>query len=720
MEEEKKIDKKRVSLKNLYLDPNNYRFIDQKEYVKVSDSDIDNKSVQKRTLYFLLGEKQKNIEDLLKSFKANGFLEVDQIQVEDLGDGKYRVLEGNRRVSALKYLSEKHKEEGIDLGKLSEEIFKRVPIVVYENAKSGAHEIIMGLKHVTGNKKWPPLNQAQLIYDLINIHHWTSDKISESLGIDKHPLYRSLRTIGLIEDYKNSEFGDQFKTDQFAIFREVISSRPLKKWLDWNDKKRCPKNEENKEQLYSWLSSISEITTNIDGEDVEIEREAAITKSTEIATLAKIIEDPEAIKELDSQRNIIAAYSASSSVADDKYDKAINNIEHNIKDALDFVKYAKHFNKLKITSLKNELDSLLVKQGYKDLIVSKSSDKNILISYKNNQFSKVKLLNYKGFKKDLELTNLNRINLFAGENNVGKSSLLEAVYILANQNDIHELIEIYRRRGKFINSIPSSWLIREFRAFELQAIFDDKPVELKSYMSSEEDDSIDKSMYSKSLYIETKFNGDNPLISKARIYENKDMELFFKEINSICVASYSSPFTILSKELINEYHEISIERGTYAAIISFITKHVDAKITGITKVGDAKEIRFLVNHNDFDKAIDLTHFGEGLQRIFFISLQLAAAKNGIMCIDEIENAIHHSLLIQFTKFIQELAETYNVQLFITTHSNECIRAFFENGYKNNQITGYRFAHSKDGVVYKAAKGEALQNQIENFNLDLRG
>lgn len=720
MEEEKKIDKKRVSLKNLYLDPNNYRFIDQKEYVKVAASDISEKSVQKRTLHFLIGEKQKNIEDLLKSFKANGFLEVDQIQVEDLGEGKYRVLEGNRRVSALKYLSEKYQEEGIDLGKLSEEIFKRVPIVVYENSKSGEHEIIMGLKHVTGNKKWPPLNQAQLIYDLIYIHHWTSDKVSESLGIDKHPLYRSLRTIGLIEDYKNSEFGDQFKTDQFAIFREIVSSRPLKKWLDWDDKKRCPKNDENKEQLYSWISAISEITTNNDGEEVEIEREAAITKSTEIATLAKIIDDSDAIKELESQRNIIAAYSASSSVSGDKYDKAIDNIEHNIKDALDFVKYAKNFNKSKITNLKNELDSLLVRQGYKDMIISRSSDKNILISYKTEQFSSISLTNYKGFKKNLEVSNLNRINLFAGENNVGKSSLLEAVYILANQNDIHELIEIYRRRGKFIRSIPSNWLVREFREFELQGVFDAKPVELKSYMSSEDDDSIDKSMYSKSLYIETKFNGDNSLVSKSRIFESKDMELFYKEIKAICVASYSSPFTILSKELINDYHTLSIERGTYGDIISFISEHVDSKIKGITKVGDANEIRFLVSHEDFETAIDLTHFGEGLQRIFFISLQLAAAKNGIMCIDEIENAIHHSLLIQFTKFIQKLAETYNVQLFITTHSNECIRAFFENGYKNDQITGYRFHHSEDGVIYKAASGEALQHQIENFNLDLRG
>ncbi|MCT4615105.1 MAG: ATP-binding protein [Marinifilaceae bacterium] len=715
-------DKKKVSIRNLFLDPNNYRFIDNKSYKKVDSEDIISDIIQKRTLNFLIGDKRKGIADLLKSYTSNGYLEVDQIQVESIGEGKYRVLEGNRRVAALKILYQDYKEHAIDLGKFSPETFGRIPIVIYEKGQSGVHEIIMGLKHISGNKKWPPLNQAQLIYDLIHQHKWEESAICDALGIEtKNSLYRSLRTISLINNYRASEFGDQFETDMFGIFREIVSSRPIKSWIDWDDTEKKPKCIENTERLYSWLSSVAIIQEDQDGEEVEVSREPAITKSTEIATLAKIIDDEDALNELETKRNITDAYSASSTVGNDQYFKAITNIEHNINDANTFLKYAANSRKEKLVELKNKLEGLLVSQGHKDIVVTKEVSKRILIGYKTNQFETIKLCKYKYFSSDLEIKELNRINLFAGENNIGKSSLLEAIYLLANQNDINALIEMYRRRGKFVDSLPVNWLVKEFIDFKLEAIFDGKKVTTETNITTEADLSIEKSDYLKTIKLVSSFNGDNPLLSKARLYKRKAMEHFYEEIRSICSVSYSTPFTMLDKELINEYHEISIQRGSYDKIIKFINQYVDSKILNITKVGDStNQIRFLVNHTDFKAPIDLTQFGEGLQRIFYISLQIASAENGIMCIDEIENAIHHSLLIQFTKFIQILAEEYNVQLFITTHSGECVTAFFENNYRNEQITGYRLYNNVDGIRYKAAKGIALQNQIKNFNLDLRG
>jgi AAA15 family ATPase/GTPase len=713
-------DKKKISLKNLYLDPNNYRFIDNKNYKKVEIEDITKDSIQKRTLNFLVGEKRKGIENLLKSFKANGFLPVDQIQVDHLSNGKYRVLEGNRRVATLKILYEDYKNQSCDLVKLDPKIFSEVPIIIYKASHAGEHEIIMGLKHISGNKKWPPLNQAQLIFDLINKHNWTEAKARESLGITTLELRRSLRAISLIKDYKESDFGDQFETDMFGVFREIVSSQPLKSWIDWDDNKKLPKNKINTEKLYSWLSEIEETNLNDNDEESVVKREAIITKSTEISTLSRIINDPEAIKELEEKRNITEAYSASSFIGDDKYIKAIANIEHNIDDASSFSKYAKQVDKEKLIELRNKLEGLLVGQGHKDIIITKGIAKRILVDYKTNQFESITLNKFKGFQEGLKFKNLNRINLFAGENNVGKSSLLEAIYLITNQNDVNSLIELYRRRGKFQNSLPVDWLVKEFNNYNIEALFDGKIVKTESVKFDEEDLSIEKSDYLKTLEISSIFNGDNPSITKTRLFERKQMEQFYEEIRCICSSSFSSPFTMLSKELINEYHEISIQRGTYSKIIKFINEHIDNQINKITKVGDTNQIRFLVEHSNFEQPIDLTQFGEGLQRIFYISLQIASAKNGIMCIDELENAIHHSLLIQFSRFIQIMAEEFNVQLFITTHSQECIKAFIENEYHNDQITGYRLIKESDGIKYKAAKGSVLKKQIETFNLDLRG
>lgn len=713
-------DKKKVSIKNLFLDPNNYRFIDNKNYKVVPPQEIHLENIQRRTLNFLVGEKRKGIEDLLKSFQANGFLAVDQIQVESLGDGKYRVLEGNRRVAALKTLYQDYKEQSADLGNLLPDVFSSVPIVVYNGQMAGEHEIIMGLKHISGNKKWPPLNQAQLIFDLINKYDWSEEKACESLGISKHELRRSLRTIALIQDYRQSDFGDQFSTDMFSLFRETVASQNLKSWIEWDDKEKKPTNNENAERLFSWFSSVTETTIDEDGEEINVEREPIITKSTEISILSKIIQDQDAITELEEKRNITDAYSASASVGDDKYAKAIANIEHNIEDAASFVKYAKEFKEQKIVDLKNKLEGLLVSQGHKDIVITKGISKRVLINCESTQFSSINLAQYKSFTNNLEIKDLNRINIFAGENNIGKSSLLEAIYLLANLNDINSLIELYRRRGKFMDTLPVKWLVDEFVNFNLEAQFDNKQVKVDAKLDIENDANIEKSDYLKTLYINASFNGGKTTTSRARLFQRKEMEQFYKEIQSVCAATYSSPFTMLGKELINYYHENSVQQGTYDKIIEFISNHVDPKIENITKVGDSDQIRFLVKHADFSKLVDLTQFGEGLQRIFYISLQLAAAQNGIMCIDEIENAIHHSLLVKFTGFIQMLAEEFNVQLFITTHSNECIKAFFENEYKNEQISGYRLYNSEEGVLYKTAKGELFQNQIQNFNLDLRG
>ena len=92
-------------LNRLLLDPNNYRFIDRPEYKPVSDEHIAEPRIQQRTAEFLKGRNNENISDLIDSFKTNGVLRQDPIQVRPLGDN-YVVIEGNRRTATLKYLYE--------------------------------------------------------------------------------------------------------------------------------------------------------------------------------------------------------------------------------------------------------------------------------------------------------------------------------------------------------------------------------------------------------------------------------------------------------------------------------------------------------------------------------------------------------------------------------------------------------------------------------------
>jgi AAA15 family ATPase/GTPase len=67
--------------------------------------------------------------------------------------------------------------------------------------------------------------------------------------------------------------------------------------------------------------------------------------------------------------------------------------------------------------------------------------------------------------------------------------------------------------------------------------------------------------------------------------------------------------------------------------------------------------------------------GDGMNRLLGITLALAVVSGGILLVDEIENGIHYSVQTDVWRTILRAAESLNVQVFATTHSWDCIRAF---------------------------------------------
>ncbi len=92
-----------------------------------------------------------------------------------------------------------------------------------------------------------------------------------------------------------------------------------------------------------------------------------------------------------------------------------------------------------------------------------------------------------------------------------------------------------------------------------------------------------------------------------------------------------------------------------------------------------------------DGPVPIKTMGDGMNRLFGLGMALACAKDGILLVDEIENGIHWSVLPEVWKFIVKVAKRLNVQVFATTHSNDCLRAF-HFGTKGDQ--------SMDGVAVR--------------------
>jgi AAA15 family ATPase/GTPase len=197
------------------------------------------------------------------------------------------------------------------------------------------------------------------------------------------------------------------------------------------------------------------------------------------------------------------------------------------------------------------------------------------------------------------------------------------------------------------------------------------------------------------------------------------MMRFYDKIEVLCQSIFKSPYFYNKSEIINT-HDKNIELKTLKLIVEFINKNIDNNINSIELTEKNEIKRFLVDSQKFpEKSINITNYGEGLQRIFEIALSFAYCKNGVVLIDEFETAIHYSLLVNFTGFIQELADKFNVQVFLTSHSKECIEAFVNNNYKNENISLFTMVTNKNEVKTVNYDHEYLINKL-NQNLEIRG
>lgn len=69
--------------------------------------------------------------------------------------------------------------------------------------------------------------------------------------------------------------------------------------------------------------------------------------------------------------------------------------------------------------------------------------------------------------------------------------------------------------------------------------------------------------------------------------------------------------------------------------------------------------------------------GEGMLRMLSVAMAIVSNKGGIVLVDEIENGLHYSVLPGLWKMIFETARRLDVQIFVATHSDECLRAASE-------------------------------------------
>ena len=649
----------------------------------------------------MLGRSQEYVQDLIASIKANGWLDIDPILVERKDKGRFLVVEGNRRVATLKYLQRRYDEDAIDLGKLDSSIFSALPAVLYQDTNERDRFVMMGLHHISGKRRWPAINRARAMENLLPHFQGDADAVCRALGVSKREFNLSVRTLALVHVYEKSDYGDQLQSEQYNLFREVLKSEAMRTWLGWDHATHNAFNQANINQLFSWMSREADPDNgDEDGQDVDVgsSSDPVITTGGHVRELAKIIADPEAVKRLDETRSLQEATLSSDlllkSEIDDAFklcDKGVQKLDRRIGDLA-----ASELDR--VDQLIGKFQGMMLARKRQPPITGQRLPWHPFNEITRSGFASVCVETYRGIN-GLVLDDLGRINLIVGLNNAGKTSLLEAIYLLSHQNDERALLDAIRWRGRMEGDPSPLWLVEQLPPLiRISGRFDeisDNVTSVEFSLDREPEPNVeDQTSFLSKLAIESSY-GHRVQNTNVVFFEDRPRRTSFQGQNWLCRSALTSPFSANRPDTLARCNKESLEAGTKSQIINFIHERVDSGLHNI-ELADRFN-RFLVNHDDFSRAPDLASFGEGVRRVFEVGLLCAGVRGGVLLIDEFENAIHTELLVEFTRLIQDLAVQLNVQIFLSTHSKEAIDAFVLNGHRTDDVVGYAINRTESAL-----------------------
>ena len=234
-----------VEVANLKLDLENPRF--------AGSVTVDTEPEMIKFLY-----DEADLEELLLSFLNSGYLEFEPIVVRQTDQ---KVLEGNRRVAALKLIADPtmRTQLGIELPAIDSPKAMPTKIRAILVADSKEARSYIGFKHINGPKTWDALSKAKYAAD------WHKEgvplqEIARGLGDTFNTVNRLVHGYKILEQAISKGFDPAKRTGRRLAFSHLytaITRSSIREWLEIDDTAEAglvPKNAEGKlAQLMSWL-----------------------------------------------------------------------------------------------------------------------------------------------------------------------------------------------------------------------------------------------------------------------------------------------------------------------------------------------------------------------------------------------------------------------------------------------------------------------------------
>tara|TARA_R110001583_G_scaffold90144_3_gene231817 strand:+ start:46698 stop:47801 length:1104 start_codon:yes stop_codon:yes gene_type:complete len=316
-------DRKRITVSKLHFDPQNPRF----------PPEVARGPVEELIERFVRDER---LLEVITSIADQGYFEGEPLLVVRVGKDSYHVIEGNRRLAALKLLTgEIDPPEGrISIEDACRSAIHRpdsVPCLIFETSDQILR--YLGFRHITGIKSWSSLQKARYLKRMRDQFYHDLDgrdqlkRLAREIGSRADYVGQMLTALNLYERAEAQNFykvpGLEPAEIDFSVLATALSYSNIADYVGLESRQDVDGEEvsdNNLKQLLSWMFVARGNQKSVLGD------------SRQLKLLAAVVESPDARAMLVREGNLETAYQLSRGPA-----KALNaaliTIEKRLQDA---------------------------------------------------------------------------------------------------------------------------------------------------------------------------------------------------------------------------------------------------------------------------------------------------------------------------------------------------------------------------------------------------
>ena len=300
---------------------------------------------------------------------------------------------------------------------------------------------------------------------------------------------------------------------------------------------------------------------------------------------------------------------------------------------------------------------------------------------------------------------LARVNLIAGENNAGKTALLEAISLHAVPNEPRMAWFISAERGlpgiepgEFFSDLFYKYQTDKHIKFKATGDWDSTPRVLtvrRQPRAASTDPLVQTAMevpQTARMIFDSEFrdelvfeyHDENEKLADARVWIQPDATSAVAGPGPLRwhVSDDGVHFTrSLILTAIGRLDDISLTgafgqavREGHLPTIEEIVRVLEPRLNNLSAVPNRLGTSLIYADTGMGRMAPIALMGEGAKRLLTLALAFLHARGTAILIDEIENGLHYSKLKEVWKWLIYLSQEFNVQIFATTHSYECIYA----------------------------------------------